>query len=99
LDELYRYREQAMPQSIDGLHPQELISQSYTIEDRENRMVLESALGRLTDTERVIVLALYARGYSQIEIAKRLGYSTRHISRLHRSALKKMRHPFVVIAS
>jgi RNA polymerase sigma-B factor len=95
VDEVLRYREQAVPESIDALQPHQLRPCSYTLEDRDNRMLFESALGLLTDTERKIILALYASGYSQIELAQRLGYSRRHISRLHRTALKKMRPAWV----
>ncbi|HEV3153408.1 MAG TPA: sigma-70 family RNA polymerase sigma factor [Candidatus Baltobacteraceae bacterium] len=95
VDEVRRYREQAMPQSLHGLHPGELFFHSYTMEDRENRVLLDAALARLTEIERIIVLAVYAKGYTQIELAERLGYSRRHVSRLHRAALNKMRPVWV----
>lgn len=90
LDEIYRYREQAIPQSLHGVTPRQLASQAYTIEDRDNAMIVDAALSSLTRIERTIILAIYAKGYTQIELAERLGYSRRHISRLHRAALKKM---------
>jgi RNA polymerase sigma-B factor len=93
--ELALYREQAIPQSIDALLPHQLSPCSYTLEDRDDRMVLDAALERLNDTERTIILALYASGYSQSEVASSLGYSRRHISRLHRAALKKMQPVWV----
>ncbi len=95
LQDVALYREQAIPQSIDALDPDRLRPCSYTLEDRENRMLLEAALERLTKTERTIILALYANGYSQQELAQRMGYSRRHISRLHRTALKKMQPVWV----
>ncbi len=95
IDELVLFREQAIPQSIDALEPHQLRPCSYTLEEREDRMVLDAALDRLTETERTIILALYANGYSQLEVAQRLGYSRRHISRLHRGALKKMQPVWV----
>lgn len=95
IDDVTRYREQAVAESIDTLQPHQLRRCSYTLEDRENRMVLESALAVLNDTERKIILALYGSGYSQVELAERLGYSRRHISRLHRAALKKMQPVWV----
>lgn len=95
VDDVARYREQAVPESIDTLQPHQLRRCSYTLEDRDNRIVLEAALALLNDTERKIILALYASGYSQIELAERLGYSRRHISRLHRAALKKMQPVWV----
>lgn len=90
LEELARYRAQAVPESLDALEPHEMRPMSYTLEEREDRMLASAALARLTPTERTIILALYAKGYSQAEISERMGYSRRHISRLHRAALRKM---------
>jgi RNA polymerase sigma-B factor len=90
VDEIHLYREQATSHSIHVLHPGDLASQSYTMGDRENRVILDAALALLTTIERTIVLGLYLNGYTQNELAERLGYSRRHISRLHRAALKKM---------
>jgi RNA polymerase sigma factor (sigma-70 family) len=55
----------------------------------------QAALERLTPVERAVIVALYAKGYSQIEVSERLGYSRRHVSRLHRSALQKMQTVWV----
>jgi len=90
VEEIALYRAQAVPESLDALEPHELRPFSYTLEDRENRIVAEAVLACLTETERTIILALYAKGYSQAEVSERLGYSRRHISRLHRAALQKM---------
>ncbi|MGZ3498061.1 MAG: sigma-70 family RNA polymerase sigma factor [Vulcanimicrobiaceae bacterium] len=90
IEEIRTYREQAVPASLQDLAPHQLRPSAYTMEDRDNLLVIESALTRLTPTERTIILAVYARGYSQSELANRLGYSQRHISRLHRAALRKM---------
>jgi RNA polymerase sigma-B factor len=95
LEELALYREQAIPQSIDALEPHQLRPCSYTLEDRDDRIVLDAALQMLTETERTIILALYANGYSQHEVAQRMGYSRRHITRLHRAALRKMQPAWV----
>ena len=89
-EDVRRYRHQAVPESIAGLSPQEMLAQSYTLGDREDRIFLDAAMAQLTDLERKVVLALYDGGFTQIEIARRLGYSARHISRVHRSALKRM---------
>lgn len=90
IEEVSVYRERAVPESIDALRPNQMRPCSYTLEERDDRIVLQAALERLTNIERAIIVALYERGYSQLEIANRMGYSRRHISRLHRSALKKM---------
>lgn len=91
LDEVTRYRERAVPDSLHAVSARELAGHSYGIDDHENALVMETALTRLTELERTIVLAVYERGYSQVEVAERLGYSRRHISRLHRAALQKLK--------
>jgi len=90
LDEVRRFREQSIPHSLDVVPASDLASQSYTMDERDSRLMLDSALAGLSAIERTIVLALYANGYTQVELAQRLGYSRRHVSRLHRQALKKM---------
>ena len=84
-------RDRAIAESLDALTPHELTPAGYSIDEPETALVIKDALALLSGTERTIVLALYAGGYSQLELAARLGYSRRHISRLHRRALKKMR--------
>lgn len=88
--ELRLYRERAIPESLDAASPARSNPAAYTIEHRDDAILLERALARLTKVERTIIIAFYESGYSQLEIARRLGYSQRDISRLHRSALKKM---------
>jgi RNA polymerase sigma-B factor len=90
VEEIALYRAQATPESLDTLEPHELRPLSYTLEERDDLLLDEDALKCLTKTERAIILGLYAKGYSQAELSKRLGYSRRHISRLHRAALQKM---------
>lgn len=94
IEDLALYRAQAIPESLDALEPHELSPCSYTLGEREDKLIADSALARLNKTERTIVLALY-NGYSQAEISERLGYSRRHISRLHRAALEKMQRCWV----
>ncbi len=90
LEELCVYRARCVTESLDALKPHELQPLSYTLEEREDSLLAEAALARLTQTERAIILALYAKGYSQVEVSERMGYSRRHVSRLHRAALRKM---------
>ncbi|MHB8230381.1 MAG: sigma-70 family RNA polymerase sigma factor [Vulcanimicrobiaceae bacterium] len=93
--ELQAYRERAVTESLQTLGPHELQPIAYTMEHREDLVLIERAIEQLTPTERTIIWAVYSRGFSHLELAKRLGYSQRHISRLHRAALRKMQ-PFVV---
>lgn len=58
-------------------------------EQVEDRILLHMALRDLEVRERRIVLLL-VRGHTQSEIARVLGYSQRHISRLYRQAMRKM---------
>jgi len=94
--EAYRCRDRAMVESLDALQPYELKPAAYTVDEPENAILIRDALSQLTQAERAIVVAMYAGGYSQLELADRLGYSRRHISRLHRRALKKMRNAVAV---
>ncbi|HZZ66177.1 MAG TPA: sigma-70 family RNA polymerase sigma factor [Candidatus Baltobacteraceae bacterium] len=96
-DEVRVYRERAVPQCLDGLDTFAHLQGSRQ-EQVDDYLLVESALEVLNRSERAVILAFYALGYTQAEIAKRLGYSRRHVSRLHRAALKKM-HPACVAPS
>lgn len=89
--ELIECRARSVADSIDAL-PQTLPSFSRACESETllDRLLIENALQSLSDTERAIIVGVYETGYSQCEIADRLGYSQRHISRLHKAALAKM---------
>ena len=93
LRDLEMCRRQIAPRHIESLNSTEV--RRHACEDRapEDRVLMKAALAHLTRVERAIVLGVYAAGYTQTEIGRRLGYSRRHISRLHRVALEKMR-PF-----
>lgn len=89
--DVYAYRNRAVATSLDSLHPHELGATTYTTDSPEEALLVQQALAQLNPTERQVVVALYSGGYSQLELATYFGYSRRHISRLHRRALKKMR--------
>ena len=61
------------------------------LERLEDRATLEWALRNLPDREREIVTLRYSTQLSQGEIARRLGVSQMHVSRLQRSALDRLR--------
>jgi RNA polymerase sigma-B factor len=52
------------------------------------RMTIDAAMDRLAPIERDILRAVYFGGESLAEVAARLGYSRRHLTRLHRRALR-----------
>ncbi len=89
--EMMRYREDGMPLSVDALRPYEQLSLSYTIDSHLDRVLIESGLERLSNVEREILREIYENDTPVNEIAQRLGYSRRHITRLHRAALQKLR--------
>jgi RNA polymerase sigma-B factor len=88
--EVFRYREARSTVSMDALRPCEQQVLSYTIDRQLDRVMIESGLHHLSPVEREILVEIYERDTPIIEIATRLGYSRRHIARLHREALKKL---------
>ncbi len=89
--EMMRYREEGTPLSVDALRPYEQLSLSYTIDSHLDRVLIESGLEQLSRVEREILREIYENDTPINEIAVRLGYSRRHITRLHRAALQKLR--------
>lgn len=62
------------------------------LESYEEHAALQMALSRLSEKERKVLEMAYFHGHSQAEIARRLGVSQMHISRLLRKALAQLRH-------
>ena len=89
--ELRQCRARATTDSLETVATPVPASNGATeVESLLDRLLIETALLSLNETERRIIVGVYAKGYSQLEIAQRLGYSQRHISRLHKAALEKM---------
>lgn len=88
--EVERVREERPPLSVEALRPTEQIQLSYTIDQQLDRLVLEASFAALTDVERRIVEEIYQHDTPVSELANKLGYSRRHVTRLHRGALKKL---------
>jgi RNA polymerase sigma-B factor len=57
----------------------------------ENRHTVEDALRRLAEREQLVLRMRYYEERSQAEIARRLGISQMHVSRIQREALRKLR--------
>ena len=91
VSEMLRYRENGIPLSVEALRPYEQLSLSYTIDDYLDRLSIEGGLEQLSNVEREILREIYENDTPIGEIAQRLGYSRRHITRLHRGALQKLR--------
>lgn len=74
-----------------GALAQALGHEDPEIERVEDRTTIEWALGRLSVREREIVMLRFSEQLSQSEIARRLGVSQMHVSRLQRSAVERLR--------
>ncbi len=57
----------------------------------EKRMILEKVLPILSDREQEIIKSTFIEGLSQKETGEKIGLSQMHVSRLQRSAIKKLR--------
>ncbi|MFD2830713.1 RNA polymerase sigma factor SigB [Corticicoccus populi] len=57
----------------------------------EKRLMLEKILPILSDREREIIQFTFMEGLSQKETGERIGLSQMHVSRLQRTAIKKLR--------
>lgn len=57
----------------------------------EKRMILEKVLPILSDREKEIIQCTFIDGLSQKETGEKIGLSQMHVSRLQRTAIKKLR--------
>ncbi|MBV9717705.1 MAG: sigma-70 family RNA polymerase sigma factor [Candidatus Eremiobacteraeota bacterium] len=62
------------------------------IDDLLDRLTVEGMLSALPPLERQIVVSIHVCGSTVIELAARLGYSRRHVTRLHRAAMERLRN-------
>ncbi|HEX3671056.1 MAG TPA: sigma-70 family RNA polymerase sigma factor [Candidatus Cybelea sp.] len=62
------------------------------IDDLLDRLTVERILAVLTPLQQRIVAAIHLDGISVVELAARLGYSRRHVTRLHRAALERLKN-------
>ena len=90
IEALHCYREAAIPAPLDEAIAGGSPDFAYTIEESNDMLALADALRRLPEPERTIVAAIHLRGYTQSEISACLGYTPRHIARMHREALRMM---------
>ena len=65
-------------------------SQDDNYDLTEQRIILERILPILSDREREIIQCTFIEGLSQKETGERVGLSQMHVSRLQRSAIKKL---------
>lgn len=87
--EIEAYRKSATVLALELL-PDGRAPAAYTMEPHVDRIALEASIATLSDLERQVLLAVYRHGASLGEVAQGMGYSRRHVSRLHRSAIAKL---------
>ena len=75
---------------LDLIAHQRYVSLQLPIEDR---IVLIQAMENLADLQRRVVYYLFYQDLTQSEVAKRLGVSQRHVSRLLAAALRHLAEP------
>ncbi len=63
----------------------------YGIEDVLDRLTVEKILEGLSPLQRQIVASIHLDGATVVELAAQLGYSRRHVTRLHRRAIERLR--------
>jgi len=85
--EVREYRASGVLVSMEKLEMKRSREAEEEIEVVLARMTIDAALDRLMPVERDILRAVYFDGESLAEVAARLGYSRRHLTRLHRRAL------------
>jgi RNA polymerase sigma-B factor len=90
--EIREYRASSFVVSFEGLTAPERHVENGSFDEVLDRMTIDHALSQLPILEREIVRGIHLEGASVAELAKRLGYSRRHLTRLHRSAMTRLRN-------
>lgn len=88
--EVRAYRASGRVISFELLRAREQRIPPHGIEDVVDRVALERILAGLSPLERQIVRSIHLDGLTVVELARRLGYSRRHITRLHRAAIERL---------
>jgi len=89
--ELQMYRQGSAMVSLEAMRSFELVqAASYTMDTCVDALTIERGLGGLSIVEQEIIRHVYLRETPMAEIASILGYSRRHVSRLHNVAIKKL---------
>jgi RNA polymerase sigma-B factor len=73
---------------IDAIKSRRYLSFQLPVEDR---IALDRAIERLAEAERNLIHLFFYKDLTQTEIARRLGFSQKHISRLLAQSLRKLK--------
>lgn len=88
--ELHYYRAATHMVPFDTLKPPEQQRLAYTIDGEVERINLQELVARFSPLEQTIVREIYEYDTPLSLLAIRLGYSRRHLARLHRRVLQKL---------
>ncbi|MGH7737078.1 MAG: sigma-70 family RNA polymerase sigma factor [Candidatus Tyrphobacter sp.] len=88
--ELRQYRAAGHIVPFDALSAPDQRALAYTIEDELERIGLESIVSGFSPLERTIIREIYECDTPIAALADKLGYSRRHVARLHRRTLRKL---------
>jgi RNA polymerase sigma-B factor len=97
--EIQAYRASGRVASFDALTPSEEPRPLDTFDAVLDKLTLEKFFSTLTPLELQIVRSIHLDGVTVVDLAKRLGYSRRHLTRLHRGALERMQTVRANVAS
>ena len=90
--EIRAYRASGHVVSVEALAGSEKHVADQPFDEVVDRLAVDEALGKLPELERAIVRGIHLEGVSVSDLAKRLGYSRRHVTRLHRIAMSRLRN-------
>ena len=77
----------------DTIYLQDQIEdKTSNMKDIENTLALKTAINKLKDKEKFIILERYVIGKTQMELASEIGISQAQISRIEKSALKNIKN-------
>ncbi|HEY2475040.1 MAG TPA: sigma-70 family RNA polymerase sigma factor [Candidatus Cybelea sp.] len=89
--EVRAYRASSHVISFEALAGAERRPARSDIDEVVDRLTVERILAALSPLQRQIVRAIHLDGVTVVELARRLGYSRRHLTRLHRIALQRLK--------
>lgn len=88
--DLRQYRATGRTVSFESLKPVDQRSLAYTIESELDRINLENVVSGFPPLEQRIIREIYELDTPPARLAVKLGYSRRHLARLHRRILQKL---------
>jgi len=89
--ELRAYRASSKVVSFERARDVERRAAPYAIDDVLDKLTVDAILESLSPLDRQIVRSIHLDGVTVVELAARLGYSRRHLTRLHRAAIERLK--------